>query len=106
MQRGIITFTKEEIDFLQSVLDEDLLQNTVLGQKLLAGSNQNGAKSDADLSEQDSDTGDMIKVFLSREEAETLMDSLPIPSEAGQVTVDKVVSLREKLQQFLLELGM
>lgn len=84
MQRGMLTFTQEELQFVTHQLAETSQDVTLLKPKLADAAESNG----------------QVDLLLSEEEAETLLDTLPTPAEAETAIVKK---LRTKFQTFLAE---
>lgn len=88
MQRGILQLSKAEQIVVVKLLEGTTLQTSLIGKRLSAKNGDN-----SDLGE---DT-----LELSRDEAESLLDLLPIPSHAEP---SEVTNVRQKLNTFLQNL--
>lgn len=81
MERGILTLSKNDINFLQKNINLEIFNQTQLSNKL----------NEAFKSKEEE-----VKIFLSEDEVEKIMDELGIPSEYPQ--------LFEKLSTFLIHI--
>lgn len=89
MQRGILSLTHSEQTLLRTVLLDTPLAGSLLATKL-----------HTDL-EDSSTAGAEDALELSRDEAESLLDMLPIPSDQEPF---EVTAVRQKIQTFILNL--
>ena len=86
MQRGIITFSTEEQTVLVALLEGTTMASSLVFSRLQAtGTSQNAEE----------------KIELSREEAESILDQLPIPSAQEP---ESVTESRQKLCDFIQNL--
>lgn len=87
MQRGIVGFTNQELKILHDLAISSGCQKEDLVAKIVPSGNL-----------QNSIFSSLNNVLLSEDEAEILLDLMPIPNESNNSTIGDV---RIKIQQFL-----